>query len=336
MSLTGDSGRRRRGQTIAAAFHAACFLATMSCLGALVVLVGNVVYEGWSWLNWGFLTSFPSRFASEAGIKSALAGSVWLTALTAIISLPIGVGAAVYLEEYAAASRWKQLVQVNIANLAGVPSIVYGILGLGLFVQSLALGRSIISGALTLSLVVLPIVILATQEALQRPRFDPAWFLCPRCDQMANGALPGATGGDSGDHDRRDHFTVASHWRSGTANRRGSSGVCALCASRAGRPVHGLTHPNIRVGKTPPSRIPPYRSSGNHRIARGPDLHERVGGVFATSIFQPHPLVEFNVVVRSFHSPGQRCGCQQNPLSCEKTRNACQQTRNAGQQCKAP
>lgn len=167
MSLQGNARRKRRGRIIAAAFHAACLLATMTCLAALVVLVGNVFYQGWSWLDWNFLTSFPSRFPEEAGIKSALAGSVWLTALTALISLPIGIGAAIYLEEYAGASRWKQLVQINIANLAGVPSIVYGILGLGLFVQSLALGRSIISGALTLSLVVLPIVILATQEALR-------------------------------------------------------------------------------------------------------------------------------------------------------------------------
>lgn len=139
----------------------------MLCVAMLVILIWSIVSAGAAWLNWNFLTSFPSRHAEEAGIWSALAGSLWLTALTALFSLPVGVGAAIYLEEYAANSRWKRLVQTNIANLAGVPSIVYGILGLGLFVQGLALGRSVISGALTLSLVVLPIVILATQEALR-------------------------------------------------------------------------------------------------------------------------------------------------------------------------
>ena len=93
--------------------------------------------------------------------------SVWLIVLTTLFSVPIGVGAAVYLEEYAKASRWRNLVQLNIANLAGVPSIVYGILGLGLFVRALALERSILAGALTLTLVVLPIIILAAQEALR-------------------------------------------------------------------------------------------------------------------------------------------------------------------------
>jgi phosphate transport system permease protein len=97
----------------------------------------------------------------------ALVGSVWLIGLTALFSVPVGVGAAVYLEEYASASRWRSLVQLNIANLAGVPSIVYGILGLGLFVRALALEESLWAGALTLTLVILPIVILAAQESLR-------------------------------------------------------------------------------------------------------------------------------------------------------------------------
>jgi phosphate transport system permease protein len=161
------ANRRRRTQIISAAFTLSCLAATLICVLILFVLIWNIVSQGAGWLSWDFLSSFPSRHADKAGIKSALAGSIWLTALTALFSLPIGIGAAVYLEEYAAASRWKSLVQTNIANLAGVPSIVYGILGLGLFVQGLALGRSVIAGALTLSLVVLPIVIVATQEALR-------------------------------------------------------------------------------------------------------------------------------------------------------------------------
>ncbi len=161
------STRRGRVRILSAAFNLMCLSATLICVSTLVFLIWNIVRDGAAWLSWDFLTTFPSRHADKAGIKSALAGSVWLAGLTALFSLPIGVGAAVYLEEYASASRWKKIVQINIANLAGVPSIVYGILGLGLFVQAFALGRSVISGALTLSLVVLPIVILATQEALR-------------------------------------------------------------------------------------------------------------------------------------------------------------------------
>ena len=110
---------------------------------------------------------YPSLYPEEAGIMPALVSSLWLIVLTALFSVPIGVGAALYLEEYASASRWRSLVQLNIANLAGVPSIVYGILGLGLFVRTFALQRSILAGALTLTLVVLPIVILAAQESLR-------------------------------------------------------------------------------------------------------------------------------------------------------------------------
>ncbi len=167
MSSGGLGNRQTRVRLMAAGFKFLCLAATLTCVLVLVFLLTNIFIHGTKYVSWDFLTSFPSRHADKAGIKSALAGSVWLTALTALISLPAGVGAAIYLEEYAAASRWRKLVQINIANLAGVPSIVYGILGLGLFVQALSMGRSVLSGALTLSLVVLPIIILATQEALR-------------------------------------------------------------------------------------------------------------------------------------------------------------------------
>jgi phosphate transport system permease protein len=159
--------RHRRRQLTARAFAVCCCAATLLCLLMLLLLVCKVFSDGMAWLDWEFLTNLPSRHPARAGVKTALAGSLWLTGLTAVISLPVGIGAAVYLEEYAAGSRWKQLVQINIANLAGVPSIVYGILGLAVFVQLMAMGSSVMAGALTLSLVVLPIIILATQEALR-------------------------------------------------------------------------------------------------------------------------------------------------------------------------
>lgn len=144
-----------------------CATATAICVAALVGLLVTVAVNGIPWLSWTLLGSYPSRDPMKAGILSSLVGSLWLIGLTALISIPTGVGAAVYLEEYASSSWWRKLVQLNIANLAGVPSIVYGILGLGLFVRAMALDRSVIAGALTLSLVVLPIVILSTQEALR-------------------------------------------------------------------------------------------------------------------------------------------------------------------------
>ena len=114
-----------------------------------------------------FLTHAPSRFAHMSGIKVAFMGTLWMMAFTALFSFPIGVGAAIYLEEYAPRHWLTRLIQINITNLAGVPSIVYGILGLALFVRALALDRSIISGSLTMSLLIMPIIIITSQEALR-------------------------------------------------------------------------------------------------------------------------------------------------------------------------
>ncbi|MCA9014633.1 MAG: phosphate ABC transporter permease PstA [Planctomycetaceae bacterium] len=156
-----------RGRMANFLFTAFCFLATLTCILMLLVLIWNIILQGKGWLSWDFIDRLPSRFPHKAGIKTALYGSIWLIALTALFSVPLGVGAAVDVEEYAPKNRWRRLIQLNISNLAGVPSIVYGILGLGLFVRALAFDRSVLSGALTLTLVVLPIIILASQEALR-------------------------------------------------------------------------------------------------------------------------------------------------------------------------
>jgi phosphate transport system permease protein len=158
---------RRRATRLSRAFAVLCLAATALCVLVLLVLIWEVLWQGLPWLNADFLMNFPSRFPERAGILPALVSSLWLIIFTGLFSVPIGVGAAVYLEEYARASLWRRIVQLNIANLAGVPSIVYGILGLGLFVRALALERSILAGSLTLTLVVLPIVILAAQESLR-------------------------------------------------------------------------------------------------------------------------------------------------------------------------
>jgi phosphate transport system permease protein len=139
----------------------------LRALLALAIFLFDVLRDGAPRINWQFLTSFPSRRAASAGIIGALVGSVYLALLTAAIAVPVGVGAAIYLEEYAANNRLTRFIELNIANLAGVPSIIYGLLGLELFVRTMQLGRSLIAGAMTMALLILPIVIMASREALR-------------------------------------------------------------------------------------------------------------------------------------------------------------------------
>jgi len=137
----------------------------------LALLLIDVVKDGSSMLSLEFLTSFPSQvFPENGGIYPALIGSLWLLGLTGLISVPLGLGAAVYLEEYAQDTRMNRMIEINISNLAGVPSVIYGLLGLGIFVELLAPltgGGSVLTGALTLSLLILPVIIVATREALR-------------------------------------------------------------------------------------------------------------------------------------------------------------------------
>jgi phosphate transport system permease protein len=153
------------------AFTVLVTVAALIGIIVLVVLLVDVTRDGSSMLSLNFLTSFPSQiFPENGGIYPALIGSLWLLGLTALISVPLGLGAAVYLEEYAQDTHINQIVEVNISNLAGVPSVIYGLLGLGIFVQLLAPvtgGTSVLTGALTLSLLILPVIIVATREALR-------------------------------------------------------------------------------------------------------------------------------------------------------------------------
>ncbi len=158
---------RARRYAIGRVFQATCIAAVSIGLIALAVLLADVLLRGLPTLTWDFITSFPSRFPQRAGIVAALVGSLWLMILTAAFALPTGIAAGVWLEEIARRGRLSRFVEVNIANLAGVPSIIYGLLGLGLFVRGLDLGRSLLAGALTMALLVLPIIIINTREALR-------------------------------------------------------------------------------------------------------------------------------------------------------------------------
>jgi phosphate transport system permease protein len=144
-----------------------CALSILLAIFGLVVLLYDVFRDGSSAWSMRFLTSPPSRFPEKAGILPALVGTLWLMFLTTLFTVPLAIGAAVYLEEFAPKNRITHFLQVNIANLAGVPSIVYGLLGLAVFVRSLQLGRSVLAGALTMSLLILPFVIASAQEALR-------------------------------------------------------------------------------------------------------------------------------------------------------------------------
>lgn len=157
----------RRRRALGKLFELLCAGASYFAIFLLAVLLFSILRDGAAELDWEFLSRFPSRFADQAGIKSALFGTLWLTGLTALFSVPLGIGAAVYLEEFARKGAVQRLIQMNISNLAGIPSIVYGMLGLAVFVRGFGLGRSVLAGALTMSLLILPTIIIAAQEALR-------------------------------------------------------------------------------------------------------------------------------------------------------------------------
>ena len=155
----------RRG--LDTAFQVLALIVLLLALAALGALIWDIVVDGAGRLSWQFLTNFPSRRAAQAGIFPALAGSVFVILVTAAIAVPVGVAAAIYLEEYGRRNLLARIIEINITNLAAVPSIVYGLLGLGLFVRAMQMGRSVLAGAATLALLVLPVIILATREALR-------------------------------------------------------------------------------------------------------------------------------------------------------------------------
>lgn len=169
MSLSSEAQKHmlEKRHKKAKAFALFCRLITWLCVLILFILLWQVSANGFAWLDWQFLTSFPSRFPENAGIKSAIAGTFWLIILIALISIPVGVSAAIYLEEFAKPSKLSKLIEINISNLAGVPSIVYGILGLAVFVRFFSLERSLLSGALTMSLLILPVIIISSREAIR-------------------------------------------------------------------------------------------------------------------------------------------------------------------------
>ena len=157
------SVRKGRGVAFSILALSASFLGVI----VLAVLLFTIIRDGIGVLGLDFINSYPSYKPEDAGAKSALAGTLWVMAFTALFAIIAGVGAAVYLEEFATRNWFTRIVEINISNLAGVPSVVYGLLGLAVFVYGMGLGRSILAGALTLALLILPIIIVASREGLR-------------------------------------------------------------------------------------------------------------------------------------------------------------------------
>ncbi|WP_276373275.1 phosphate ABC transporter permease PstA [Chryseolinea sp. H1M3-3] len=157
----------RTNRLLDTSFKYVGIFATLFGLVMLAIFIFNILGDGISRIDWDFLTSLPSRRSSKAGILTAWTGTAWIMMLTALIAIPLGISAGIYLQEYGKKNRLAAIVEVNISNLAGVPSIIYGLLGLEIFVRTLNMGSSLLAGACTLSLLILPVIIVATREALK-------------------------------------------------------------------------------------------------------------------------------------------------------------------------
>ena len=172
---------------------------TIIGLVLLVVFIGDILIDGLSRIDWGFITDLPSRKPEKSGIYTALMGSIWILLLTSFIAIPIGVAAGIYLEEYSKKNKLSGLLEINISNLAGVPSIIYGLLGLEVFVRIMNLGASVLAGSLTLSLLILPIIIVATREAIKavpKSISDASYALgASKWQTIWNQILPASSGG---------------------------------------------------------------------------------------------------------------------------------------------
>ena len=201
--------RRRAFSTI---FKNSCAILSWLCIGVLGFLLVHIFSSGWEWISFDFIKNAPSRMPHKAGLFSALMGTIWIIVTTAAIAIPVGVSSALYLEEYAKKNRLNSFIEINISNLAGVPSIVYGILGLTLFVRFMKLGPSVLSGALTLSLLILPVIIIASREAIKAVHDSMRSSTHIRdCSNHKNGG--GFSDGSGKGQDYARHYSRHGRWK---------------------------------------------------------------------------------------------------------------------------
>lgn len=201
MAMLQDANRKQIStrRKIDFCLHILFVTATLIGIVALMALLVNIMMDGLSRLNTDLFTNYPSRRPAAAGMKSAIVGSIYMVLIMAPISFILGVGAAIYLEEYAKKNALTRFIQLNISTLAGVPSIVYGILGLTIFVRGMALDRSLLSGSLTMTLLVLPIIIVSAQEAIRavpKTRRDASFALgATKWQTVSRSVMPSAISG---------------------------------------------------------------------------------------------------------------------------------------------
>ena len=166
-NLKLNQNNLNRRKFIGILFLSFCLLGVLVAMMGLISLLIQVILQGYEWVTPNLIFNYPSRHPEQAGLWSALIGTLYMMGLTALITVPVGIGAAIYLEEYAPKNWITSFIEINTSNLAGVPSIVYGLLGLSIFVYFLKLERSILAGSLTMSLLILPVLILASREAIK-------------------------------------------------------------------------------------------------------------------------------------------------------------------------
>ena len=264
VSLTSRRGRWHR--TRDGAFRGAVTGSVLVGLAVLVALILQSLVEGWPRLNLDFITSFPSSFPEKAGIQSAVFGTFWMVGIVLVVAIPIGVGAAIYMEEFADTEAWfNRFIDVIIQNLAAVPSIVYGILGLAFLARGfLNLGPVVLTAGLTLSFLVLPVVIIASREAIRAVPssiLDGALALgATRWQGVSRQVLPAAIPGiATGSIPRR----VARDRRSSAPAAARGSAVHHLQPDRAEQLVHGASHPDLQLDLKTQCGVP-YRRRGRH------------------------------------------------------------------------
>ena len=165
LRATGPVARR---QAISRISRWVLLAASLVGVAVLVYLAYDTINTGATRLSWDFLTSYPSRFAERAGLRSSILGSIWVLGVTVVLAFPIAIGTAIWIEEFGPKNAAMTVVKLNLANLAGVPSIIYGILGLAVFVRFAGLGPSILAGALTLAVMIIPMTVIAAQEAIRQ------------------------------------------------------------------------------------------------------------------------------------------------------------------------
>ena len=295
---------KRRRDMKGKIFYGLCLMAVLISLGMLGVLLFDIISDGFSRLSWNFIVrelaidlewpfihidwAGPSRNAEQAGIGVALLGSIFVVGIAGITSFVLGVATAVYLEEYAQRSKFAQIARINIANLAGVPSIVYGLLGYGIFVRLMELGPVILAGGFTLALLVLPIIIVASSEAIRAvPSSLRGRGLRARRHPLAGRAASGPAPGVPRYTHRRHPGRQPGFGRNGASDCNGRADFRAFPSRRPAEPFYRAAHPDSQLAAASSGGVSRCGGGRHHRPADTPVNDERSGRFPAQQVPKP-------------------------------------------------